>query len=111
MDAKPAWQPVLDKIVSVVKEGLGREEKLTLEYNALVVIADPDIYVPMNIAEEVRLVNESLTAGAISIETAAQTNAFASPDEVNRLNNQKIKEDERTASIASNETRDASGAK
>lgn len=111
LDAKPAWQPVLDKIVSVVKEGLGREEKLTLEYNALVVIADPDIYVPMNVAEEVRLVNESLTAGAISQETAAQTNAFASPDEVNRLNNQKIKEDERTASIASNETRDASGAK
>lgn len=111
LDAKPAWQPVLDKIVSVVKEGLGREEKKTLEYGGLIVIADPDIYVPMNIAEEVRLVNESLKYGAISIETAAQTNAFAAPDEVNRLNNQKIKENERTASLANNETGDASGGK
>lgn len=111
MDAKPRWQPVLDKIVSIVKEGLGLAEKDTLEYKRLVIIADPDIYVPMNIAEEVRLVNESLKYGAISIETAAQTNAFAAPDEVNRLNNQKIKENERTASLANNEIRDASGGK
>jgi len=111
MDAKPRWQPVLDKIVSITKEALGLAEKNTLEYGNLTVIADPDIYVPMNIAEEVRLVNESLTAGAISQETAAQTNAFASPDEVNRLNNQKLKEDERTASIANNEVGDTSGAK
>lgn len=110
LDAKPNWQPVLDKIVSVVKEGLGLEEKLTLEYGSLAVISDPDIYVPMNIAEEVRLVNESLTAGAISIETAAQTNTFASPDEVNRINNQKIKEDERTRSLADNGAGNSSGA-
>jgi len=110
LDARPRWQPVLDKIVSVVKEGLGLEEKDTLGYGSLVVISEPDIYVPMNIAEEVRLVNESLTAGAISIETAAQTNAFASPDEVNRLNNQKIKENGQNSSTGNNGTGNASGA-
>jgi len=110
LDARPRWQPVLDKIVSVVKEGLGLEEKDTLGYGSLVVISEPDIYVPMNIAEEVRLVNESLTAGAISIETAAQTNAFASPDEVNRLNNQKIKQNEQESSTGNNEAGNDSGA-
>jgi hypothetical protein len=102
LDARPRWQPVLEKIVSIVKEGLGREEKKTLDYKSLVVISEPDIYVPMNIAEEVRLVNESLTAGAISVETAAETHYLASPNEVNRLNNQKIKENEQESSANDN---------
>jgi hypothetical protein len=85
MDARPRWQPVLEKIVSVVKEGLGLEEKETLEYGQLVVICEPDIYVPMNVAEEVRLVNESIVAGTLSQETASEINAFAVPDEKERL--------------------------
>jgi len=94
LDARPRWQPTLEKIVSVVKEGLGIEEKKTLDYKKLVVISEPDIYVPMNVAEEVRLMNESLVAGSVSIETIAEKHYFASPDEVSRLNNQDIKENE-----------------
>jgi hypothetical protein len=85
MDARPRWQPVLEKIVSVVKEGLGLEEKKTLEYGQLTVICEPDIYVPMNVAEETRLVNESVVAGTLSQETASEINAFAVPDEKERL--------------------------
>jgi hypothetical protein len=85
MDARPRWQPVLEKIVAVVKEGLGLEEKKTLEYGQLTVICEPDIYVPMNVAEETRLVNESVVAGTLSQETASEINAFAVPDEKTRL--------------------------
>jgi len=111
LDARPRWQPVLDSIVSIVKEGLGMEGKETLDYGTLTVISEPDIYVPMNIAEEVRLVNESLTAGAISVETAAETHYLASPDEVDRLNNQKIKENEQAASDGNDGAGDTSAAK
>jgi hypothetical protein len=84
MDAKPRWQPVLDKIVSIVKEALELEDG-NLAFRELVVISDPDIYVPMNVAEETRLVNESLTAGTISKETASQNNIFATPQEYDRM--------------------------
>jgi hypothetical protein len=56
-----------------------------LEYGQLTVICEPDIYVPMNVAEEVRLVNESVLAGTLSQETASEINAFAVPDEKTRL--------------------------
>jgi hypothetical protein len=84
MDAKPRWQPVLEKIVAVMKEALELEDG-ELGFRELVVISDPDIYVPMNIAEETRLVNESIIAGSISKETASQNNAFATPDEYSRI--------------------------
>lgn len=88
LDSRPKWQPALEKLVSVVKEGLGIEEKQTLDYKNLVVISEPDIYVPMNIAEEIRLVNESMTAGSISRETVAETHKLASPDEYQRIQKQ-----------------------
>ena len=84
MDAKPRWQPVLENIVAVVKEGLEIEDN-NVEFRTLTVISEPDIYVPMNMAEEIRLVNESLTAGTISKETAAQSNYISTPDEYSRI--------------------------
>lgn len=84
MDAKPRWQPVLEKIVSLLKEALEIEER-NISYRTLTIISDPDIYVPMNIAEEIRLVNESYTAKTISQETASQTNFLSSPDEYEKI--------------------------
>lgn len=84
MDAKPRWQPALEKIVSIVKEALELEDG-DLAFRELVIISDPDIYVPMNVAEETRLVNESLVAGSVSVETASQNNIFATPDEYSRI--------------------------
>jgi hypothetical protein len=93
MDAKPRWQPVLEKIVSIVKEALEIEDK-NINIRALTIISDPDIYVPMNIAEEIRLVNESFTAGTISLQTASETNFISTPDEITRLlSEQKAEED------------------
>jgi hypothetical protein len=91
MDAKPRWQPVLEKIVAIVKEALELEEQ-DLSYRELVVISDPDIYVPMNIAEEIRLVNESYAAGTISQETAAQSNLLSTPDEYKRIQDEVVPE-------------------
>ena len=91
MDAKPRWQPVLEKIVSVVKEALELEDN-QLSFRELVVISDPDIYVPMNVAEETRLVNESLAAGSLSKETASQNNIFATPDEYEKIKKEVPKE-------------------
>lgn len=96
MDAKPRWQPVLEKIVSLVKECLGRESKNTLDYKSLVVISEPDIYIPMNIAEEIRMVNESATAGVLSKQTATEIHHLGVPDEYERVKKEeqenKIKE-------------------
>jgi len=89
MDAKPNWQPVLEKIVSVVKEGLGLESQENLDYKKLVVISEPDIYIPMNAAEEVQMVNQSKVAGTISIQTATERSELAAPDEVDRLKAQE----------------------
>jgi len=91
MDAKPRWQPVLEKIVSVVKEALELEDR-ELGFRELIVISDPDIYVPMNVAEETRLVNESLQARSLSAETASQNNIFATPDEFARIKNEVVVE-------------------
>ena len=98
MDAKPRWQPVLEKVVSITKEGLEIEEK-NLSYRELVVISEPDIYVPMNIAEEVRLINESLIAKAISQQTASENNFFAVPDEYSRISSEKITESSNISKI------------
>lgn len=84
MDAKPRWQPVLEKIVSLVKEGLGVETKNTLGYKTLVVISEPDIYIPMNVAEEIRIVNES-AGKVISMRTAREIHHLAVPDEDERV--------------------------
>jgi hypothetical protein len=88
MDAKPRWQYVLDQIVSIVKEGLGLENKKSLDYKTLVVISEPDIYIPMNTLDEVTMVNLSKNAGTISIQTASETIPFAAPDEAERLKKQ-----------------------
>jgi len=93
MDAKPRWQNVLDKIVSIVKEGLGRESEDTLGYQALAVISEPDIYIPMNAAEEIQMVNQSKVAGTISIQTAAEKSELAAPDEIERLEKQAKEEE------------------
>jgi hypothetical protein len=94
MDAKPRWQPVLEKVVSIVKEGLEVEDN-NIDFRQLTVISDIDIYVPMNIAEEIRLVNESLTAKTISQETASQTNYISTPDEYERIQRETIESDAR----------------
>lgn len=94
MDAKPRWQPVLEKIVAIVKEGLEIEDK-DIDFRQLVVISDVDIYVPMNIAEEIRLVNESLIAKTISQETASQTNYISTPDEYERIQKETLETDAR----------------
>jgi hypothetical protein len=89
MDAKPRWQPVLEKIVSIVKEALELEDS-ELGFRELVVISEPDIYVPMNVAEEIRLVNESYNANTISQETASETNLLSTPDEWKRIQDEVV---------------------
>jgi hypothetical protein len=99
MDAKPRWQNVLDRIVSIVKEGLGRESEDTLDYDKLTVISEPDIYIPMNAAEEIQMVNQSKVAGTISIQTASEKSELAAPDEMERLQKQAEEEDKKTNKI------------
>lgn len=99
MDAKPRWQPVLDQIVLLVKEGLGLESVKSLDYKTLSVIAEPDIYIPMNTLDEVAMVNQSKTAGTISIKTATERNILSAPDEVERLKKQAEEEAEAAAKI------------
>lgn len=93
MDAKPRWQPALEKIVSLVKEGLGIESKQTLDYNTLVVISEPDIYIPMNVSDHIRVVNESMSTGAISIQTGSDIHPLAMPDEFERLTKERKEKD------------------
>ena len=104
MDAKPRWQPVLEKIVALVKEGLGIEMKDTLDYGRLVVISEPDIYVPMNVAEEIRMVNESASMGVISIQTATDIHPLGVPDEYERVKAQKEQEQEKDKKDTTDET-------
>ena len=95
MDAKPRWQPVLEKVVELVKEGLSIEKKETLEYKNLVVISEPDIYVPMNTSDEITMVNQSKQAGTISIKTASEIHPLAIPDEYDRLQGEIVPEPEK----------------
>lgn len=106
LDARPRWQPALEKIVALVKEALGLEQKNTLGYKTLVVISEPDIYVPMNMRDEVDMVNLSLQAGTISVKTASEIHPLANPDEYDRVNidKEKQKEDEITRSTGLPET-------
>lgn len=99
LDAKPRWQPVLEQIVSIVKEGLEIEDK-NLDYRTLIVISDPDIYVPMNVAEEVRLLNESKTSGSLSEQTVAENHYYAAPDEWQRIQDELAKTQADAATIA-----------
>jgi hypothetical protein len=99
MDARPRWQPVLETIVSIIKESLGLDVKDTLGYKNLVVISEPDIYIPMNVAEEIRMVNESFSTGAITNETTKEVHPLAMPNELERYKSEKKEEDELTTSI------------
>lgn len=94
MDRKPLWQPVLEKIMKIVKEALGLEERAVLEYKNLPVICEPDIYVPMNLAEEVTLINQSVTMKSLSTETASQIHPFASPNEYERMEKERKESNE-----------------
>jgi SPP1 family phage portal protein len=107
MDAKPRWQNVLDSIVSIVKEGLGRESVETLDYKKLTVISEPDIYIPMNTAEEIQMVNQSKVAGTISIQTAAEKIELAAPDEMERLKKQAEEEAKKQAEEAAKRAEEA----
>lgn len=106
LDARPRWQPALEKIVSVVKEGLGLEEKSTLEYGRLVVICEPDIYIPMNSAEEQRIINECFTAGTLSQATAAEIGALSNPDERKRLADEAQEKADREVALATAKPQD-----
>jgi hypothetical protein len=85
----------LEKVVELVKEGLSIEKKETLEYKNLVVISEPDIYVPMNTSDEITMVNQSKQAGTISIKTASEIHPLAIPDEYDRLQGEIVPEPEK----------------
>jgi len=79
----------IDRMVMLFKEGYGLESNKYTYFKNLRLRGEIDIYVPENTEEFTRMLNESLTYGSISQQTAAEKNRFAVNGEYDRIKEEK----------------------
>lgn len=82
------WNQALDDVVSIFKFGFGVETKKSAQFNNLAVRGEIIPYVHSNDSEIATILNQSVTMGSLSVETAAEKNPYANNDEMGRITKQ-----------------------
>ena len=85
------WNSFVDDVVSIFKYGIGIEEENLAEYNTLKVRGEIIPYVHQNNMEIATILNQGVTMGSISIETASHIYPMAANNEFERLTAQAEK--------------------
>jgi len=83
------WNSFLDNVVSIFKFGFGVEEKKSAQLNDLKVRGEIIPYVHHNDNEIATILNQSVTMGTLSVETAASKHPYALNDEFARIEAQQ----------------------
>ena len=92
MDAYSRMHPFFHKLFSVFKEYVGLIEKKSIEFSKLKFSYELTPFVPQNITEDIQNINNSVSVGTMSIETACEEHPQANPQEYKRLMKQKQEE-------------------
>lgn len=95
------WQNVADKMARLFGEGLAMElvkkgikPTAITDFDNLDIHAEFKIWRPQSETEIVTRLNMAKSAGFLSVQSAAEVNPDSKPDEVERINKEKMKEDE-----------------
>lgn len=91
-DSAKSLDSSVDDMVKLFKEGYGLEVKKFLEFKSLKVRGEVSVFVPENDAELARVLNESVFAKTISIETANEQHPNAVNGEKERVKQQSALE-------------------
>lgn len=86
------WNTFVDDVVRIFKFGIGVEESKSAEYNSLRVRGEIIPYVHQNDQEIITNLNQSVTMGTLSTETASEIHPYAKNDEFKRLTVEAEKE-------------------
>lgn len=85
MEDSMHWNQALDDVVSIFKFGMGVENTKTAEYEKLKVRGEIIPYVHQNEMELATMLNQGVTMGTISVETASPQYPNAANDEFARI--------------------------
>jgi len=88
MEDSMHWNSFLDSVVSIFKFGFGIETKKSAQFNDLAVRGEIIPYVHQNDNEIATILNQSVTMGSLSVETAAEKHPYANNDELGRITKQ-----------------------
>ena len=107
------FHPCLIKILSVIKKLVGLIEGDIIAYSKVKLSYMPDPYIPVNKLEQSTILQQGVTAGFISVETATEESDSANPQEYMRLKREAEEKQQRemeraaaqaaTANLAGNE--------
>ena len=93
MDAYARMHPFFQKLFSIFKEYVGLIEGDSAKYKRLKFSYMFTPFVPQNDTEEIQNINNSVTAGTMSVETACEEHPQANPQEFRRLEAQAERTD------------------
>jgi hypothetical protein len=83
--SKPTIQLFIKQLIKLVKEAYGAENTKATSMLKLKVRGNVDIYVPRNALEENMMLNNSVMAKTLSIQTGTERNKLAASDEFKRV--------------------------
>lgn len=86
------WNSFVDDVVRIFKFGYGVETRKSAQFNSLNVRGEIIPYVHQNEQEIITNLNQSVTMGTLSSETASEIHPYAKNDEFKRLNAEAEKE-------------------
>lgn len=93
------FHPCIVKILRVVKKLVGLIEGDLKGYAKVKLSYMPDPYIPVNKLEQSTILQQGVTAGFISVETATEESDVTNPLEMERLSRQKDEAEKRMQSV------------
>jgi hypothetical protein len=97
IDSAKEWDSFIDRAVKLFKKGYGIEITKSAEVENLKCTGEIDIYVPQNLAETIKNINDSVLYKSLSKRTAREINPLSKNGE-----NEKAKEEEQEEIQAQN---------
>ena len=100
MEQKAEWNYFIDDCVELFKYGYGMESNKMAEYEALDIRGEIDVYVHQNLAEQVTMLSQSVLAGVLSVQTAAEKHPMGANNEFEKIRKEAVDKAAAEAAIA-----------
>jgi hypothetical protein len=86
------YDKLIDRMQLLFVEGIGLEAEKITKYSSIKFRLEVDIYIPENISEYTTMLNQSVTMGTLSAQTASEKNKYAVNGEYKRIKEEKEKD-------------------